>query len=50
MPLRGSDKDEAIGMDIIHHGEEAYATGEGAILVTSEAGGHEEPRPVAQPV
>ena len=24
-------------MDVIHHGEEAYATGEGAILVTTEA-------------
>jgi Amt family ammonium transporter len=33
MPLRGSDHDEAVGMDIIHHGEEAYATGEGALLV-----------------
>jgi len=32
-PLRGSERDEALGMDIVHHGEEAYATGEGAILV-----------------
>jgi Amt family ammonium transporter len=32
-PLRGSDHDEAVGMDIVHHGEEAYASGEGAILV-----------------
>jgi len=32
-PLRGSDHDEAIGMDIVHHGEEAYASGEGAILI-----------------
>jgi len=38
MPLRGSDRDEALGMDVVHHGEEAYATGEGAILVTPEAG------------
>jgi ammonium transporter, Amt family len=38
MPLRGEDRDEALGMDVIHHGEEAYATGEGAILVTPEAG------------
>jgi Amt family ammonium transporter len=36
MPLRGSDHDEAVGMDIVHHGEEAYATGEGAILVRDE--------------
>src|SRR6478609_8600224 len=34
MPLRGSDHDEAVGMDICHHGEEAYATGEGAILIS----------------
>jgi Amt family ammonium transporter len=49
MPLRGSDHDEAVGMDIVHHGEEAYATGEGAILVSTEAQ-VAEPRPVAQPV
>ena len=46
--LRGSDKDEAVGMDVIHHGEEAYATGEGAILVSTEAR-VEEPVPVADP-
>ena len=33
MPLRASEKDEAVGMDVVFHGEEAYATGEGAILV-----------------
>ncbi|MFP5363299.1 MAG: ammonium transporter [Thermoleophilia bacterium] len=33
MPLRGSDHEEAVGMDIVHHGEEAYASGEGAILI-----------------
>jgi Amt family ammonium transporter len=38
MPLRSSEREEALGMDVIHHGEEAYATGEGAILVTPEAG------------
>ena len=37
MPLRGSDRDEAVGMDIVHHGEEAYVTGEGAILLNPEA-------------
>jgi Amt family ammonium transporter len=46
--LRGVERDEALGMDLIHHGEEAYATGEGAILVTAEAG-DEAPVPVAQP-
>jgi len=37
MPLRGEAHEEAIGMDIIHHGEEAYATGEGALLIRPEA-------------
>jgi ammonium transporter, Amt family len=46
--LRGVDRDEALGMDQIHHGEEAYASGEGAILVTPEAG-DEAALPVAQP-
>ena len=36
MPLRGPDEHEAIGMDIVHHGEEAYATGEGALLIGAE--------------
>ena len=36
MPLRGPDDDEAVGMDIIHHGEEAYATGEGALLIGAD--------------
>ncbi len=49
MPLRGSDRDEAVGMDIVHHGEEAYVTGEGAILLNPEMG-ERETRPVAQPV
>ena len=48
MPLRGVERDEAVGMDVVHHGEEAYVTGEGAILVTPEAG-VEEPVPVADP-
>jgi Amt family ammonium transporter len=48
MPLRASEREEAVGMDVIYHGEEAYPTGEGAILVSTEAGA-DEPRPVAQP-
>src|SRR3954453_13682647 len=39
MPLRASDRDEALGMDVVQHGEEAYVTGEGAILVVPEDGG-----------
>jgi Amt family ammonium transporter len=38
MPLRVTEREEALGLDIVAHGEEAYATGEGAILVTPEAG------------
>ena len=48
MPLRATPQEEAIGMDVIQHGEEAYLTGEGAILVTTEAGVSENV-PVAQP-
>jgi Amt family ammonium transporter len=33
MPLRATESEEALGMDIVQHGEEAYASGEGAILV-----------------
>ena len=36
MPLRATEREEALGMDVVQHGEEAYATGEGAILVTTE--------------
>ncbi|MBA3327147.1 MAG: ammonium transporter [Solirubrobacterales bacterium] len=41
-PLRGSEHDEAVGMDVVHHGEEAYASGEGAILITPEADAERE--------
>ena len=37
-PLRGTRHEEGVGMDIVHHGEQAYATGEGAILIRPEAG------------
>jgi ammonium transporter, Amt family len=42
MPLRSTEPQEALGMDVIYHGEEAYPTGEGAILVSPEAGIEEE--------
>ncbi|EHN12219.1 Ammonium transporter [Patulibacter medicamentivorans] len=32
-PLRATHEEEALGMDLVSHGEEAYATGEGALLV-----------------
>jgi Amt family ammonium transporter len=47
-PLRAEEREEALGMDVTYHGEEAYASGEGAILVTPEAG-IDEPVPVADP-
>jgi ammonium transporter, Amt family len=47
MPLRVDDRAEAVGMDVVQHGEEAYTSGEGAILVTAEAE-LEPPRPVRQ--
>jgi len=46
-PLRASAHEEAVGMDIVFHGEEAYATGEGAILVEPESAAHGE-RPTAR--
>ena len=48
MPLRVDEKTESVGMDVTQHGEEAYATGEGAILVSTEAR-VEEPVPVGDP-
>jgi ammonium transporter, Amt family len=37
MPLRATEHEEALGMDVVQHGEEAYATGEGAMLLSTEA-------------
>jgi Amt family ammonium transporter len=38
MPLRVTEKDESQGLDVTQHNEEAYATGEGAILVLPQDG------------
>ena len=43
MPLRATEHEEAIGMDVVFHGEEAYVSGEGAILITPD-GAEEEAR------
>ena len=32
-PLRVAERDEAMGLDVVEHGEEGYTDGEGAILV-----------------
>ncbi len=36
MPLRATEHEEAMGMDVVFHGEEAYVSGEGAILITPD--------------
>ncbi len=36
VPLRGGAREESQGMDIVEHGEEAYVTGEGALLLRPE--------------
>jgi Amt family ammonium transporter len=36
-PLRVASRDEGLGCDVSQHGEEAYARGEGAILVLPDA-------------
>jgi Amt family ammonium transporter len=46
--LRASSREEGLGLDVTQHGEEAYAQGEGAILVLPETPGPETPLP--QPV
>ncbi len=43
-PLRVTGREEAVGMDVSQHGEEAYTTGEGAILVGPEGGSEGERR------
>src|SRR3954454_2712835 len=48
MPLRTTGREEALGMDVVQHGEEAYTRGEGAILMTPESGVEAEVA-VAQP-
>jgi Amt family ammonium transporter len=37
-PLRATVKEEGLGLDVPQHGEEAYGSGEGAILVMSDGG------------
>jgi Amt family ammonium transporter len=46
-PLRASEREEALGMDVVAHGEEAYATGEGALLLEPDS--ELERRLVAEP-
>ena len=47
--LRAAPKAEGSGMDVTQHGEEAYASGEGSILVISEPNPGLAPAPVLNP-
>ena len=49
MSLRAVPRTEGIGMDVSQHGEEAYASGEGSILVPPEAALDPEPLPAFTP-
>jgi Amt family ammonium transporter len=48
IPLRATIRAEGVGMDITQHGEEAYADGEGAVLVLHEESPY-HPRPARVP-
>jgi Amt family ammonium transporter len=49
MALRSTEKVEALGLDVTQHGEVAYLSGEGAILIPPDAHGERE-RAVANPL
>jgi Amt family ammonium transporter len=49
MSLRAMPRIEGVGMDVSQHGEEAYASGEGSILVPPEAAILPEPLPSFTP-
>jgi Amt family ammonium transporter len=49
IPLRAAVRAEGVGMDITQHGEEAYAAGEGAVLVLHDAESPPHPRPARVP-
>jgi Amt family ammonium transporter len=48
-PLRVGARDEGLGLDLSQHGEEAYARGEGAILVLPDVPAAPAPAAVALP-
>jgi Amt family ammonium transporter len=48
-PLRATRTEEGLGLDVTQHGEEAYARGEGAILVLPGPGGEAGPATAAVP-
>jgi ammonium transporter, Amt family len=49
LSLRAVPRIEGVGMDVSQHGEEAYASGEGSILVPPEVAASDEPLPAFTP-
>jgi Amt family ammonium transporter len=49
LSLRAVPRIEGVGMDVSQHGEEAYASGEGSILVPPEVAANDEPLPAFTP-
>jgi Amt family ammonium transporter len=47
--LRAAPRTEGMGLDVTQHGEEAYTSGEGSILVISEPAPGIAPAPVLNP-
>ncbi|MBA3521794.1 MAG: ammonium transporter [Gemmatimonadales bacterium] len=47
--LRAAPRTEGVGMDVSQHGEEAYASGEGSILVIPDSGPAGVPAPALTP-
>jgi Amt family ammonium transporter len=37
--MRATIHEEGIGLDVSQHGEEAYSSGEGAVLIVADEGG-----------
>jgi Amt family ammonium transporter len=49
VPLRAVERNEGLGMDVSQHGEEAYSSGEGSILVMPDAPPSPAPTPALAP-
>jgi Amt family ammonium transporter len=47
LPLRAEPREQGVGLDIAQHGEEAYADGEGAVLVMLDPGAAKRARRTA---
>jgi Amt family ammonium transporter len=49
MALRAAPRTEGVGMDVTQHGEEAYTSGEGSILVLPDVAAASAPAPALTP-